>query len=537
MPIPLWLLGGAALVGAAGHASAKETNEEAERFLRMAREEFNESKERLEAAHKATEGAVVALGQEKNRVLNGSFQKFFRIYSKVKSCKMKDSEGIDEISRFSIDYAEALELRKTADIYESAFSGGVTGATAGAAVALASYGASISATGTILSGAGAAASLGQFGAAASLTGSALATVATPLAVVAAPALLFSGISSSIKADENLSKAKLAFSEAIESAAEMDISASLCRDISRRSNMYEQLLRDLNEIFIPCVELSDKVVKNMLKKYGKNITSSQMTEEERELLAVLLALGGAIKAVIDTPLLNQDGTLTRASAEKLELLEDGIPSLEDRWQEAKKANYNLTARVAQSTSFSRRTMPEQAMTGRVSFGGLVSYFVESGLCLLLGLLFIGITVDVIASDGYIMGMFLACLSLPSWKRRSDHTIFTLIGGFGAFSLAIGLGYLSYAYMPAVAVNLGLQFLFTGIFIGSLYVISKSEEFDSGFMMLLLCHAISFCVQSVAIVLLSLIAFINIPLSIPNFVLSVLHTIVMILVCLVCANKPD
>lgn len=100
------------------------------------------------------------------------------------------------------------------DVYSSCFASSATGVAAGAAVALAASGALPIITGE-LSLAGSALAAGEISAAVGFAGSALSFGAamTPLAAVAAPVMLFTGISASMKADENLEKANTMYAEA------------------------------------------------------------------------------------------------------------------------------------------------------------------------------------------------------------------------------------------------------------------------------------------------------------------------------------
>ena len=127
----------AGLAGAAGHLSAKETNEKAQQISQDAQTMYNSSKASLENAKKQTENGLVKLGYTKKKALDTSVTQFLRAYEKVKNIRFTESIGISEISNFNITPQEALELQQMSNVYGASFSTGAAGAATGAIVALA----------------------------------------------------------------------------------------------------------------------------------------------------------------------------------------------------------------------------------------------------------------------------------------------------------------------------------------------------------------------------------------------------------------
>lgn len=216
MPIPFILTGlgvVAGVLGAGGHLSAKETNEKAQRVMRNAQELYECAKESLEEAQNRTEKTLLKLGYAKKDILNSSMQQFLNSYDKIKQIQVEESVGYNEIANFSINQQDAVQLREMTDIYSSSIQSGATGAAAGAIIALAANGSLSIVTGGLAT-AGSALLAGEITAAAGIAGSALSFGAamTPLAAIAAPVLLFTGLSASMKADENLEKANYSLDE-------------------------------------------------------------------------------------------------------------------------------------------------------------------------------------------------------------------------------------------------------------------------------------------------------------------------------------
>lgn len=347
MPIPFLLAGlgvTAGIIGAGGHISAKETNEKAQRVSEDAQELYNNAKAILEIAQNKTESALLKLGYTKKSVLDGSVRRFVQVFDRIKNIQLEASLGLDELSKFTIEEQDVVQLQEMSDIYQSSISSGATGAAAGAVIALAASGSLPVVTGT-LSVAGSALLAGEVGMAAGLAGSALSFGAamTPLAAVAAPVVLFTGISASMKADENLEKARTMYSQAESAAEQMKISETLCLAIAERSGMYNNLLGELNQMFSQCTALLDGVTKKKAGVFGnKKIKAEDLTLEEKKLAAVTRALAGAVKAVISTPMLSKDGWLSDDSLKVYNHTRELLPDFAQQVEEVEAFDYTAKA---------------------------------------------------------------------------------------------------------------------------------------------------------------------------------------------------
>lgn len=356
MPIPFLLAGlgvAAGVIGAGGHLSAKEANERAQRVSQDAQELYNNAKHALEVAQNKTEKSLVKLGYDKKSVLDTSMNQFLTAYDKVKHIQVKESIGINEISKFAIDQQGAIEIREMTNIYSSSFSSSSAGVAAGTAIALATSGALPIVTGK-LALAGSALAAGEIGMATGFAGSALSFGAamTPLAAVAAPVILFTGISASMKADENLEKANTMYAEAKVAAEKMKISETLCEAITERSEMFDDLLGNLNKMFAECSGLLEEVVrKKEGRVFKKKLTSENFSEDDLKLIAVTRSLAGAVKSVIDTPILSKDGKISDEAEDVYVQTVEKLPDFIQAVQGVKIVNYDVklvAAKVANTT---------------------------------------------------------------------------------------------------------------------------------------------------------------------------------------------
>lgn len=361
MPLPFIIAGlaavGAAAVGASAQSDAKETNERAQEVVKDAQHLYNQAKNSLEQAKKKTETSLMKLGHAKKNVMETSMNQFLTAYGRIKNIELSESVGLNELKNFTLNEQDVLQLREMSDIYESQFSSGAAGAATGAVIALAASG-SLPVVSGALSAAGSALALGEVSMAAGLAGSALSFGAamTPLAAIVAPAMLFSGISASMKADENLEKARTTYAEAERAAEEMQTSEVLCNAISDRSEMFDQLLFNLNGMFSDCTALLDGVInkkRGIFKK--KHVDARKFSEDELKLVAVTRALASAVKAVIDTPILTTDGVVTDESESVYDRVSDGVQSFKQDVRTVKAISYNakpIPAKVPKKTRHTR-----------------------------------------------------------------------------------------------------------------------------------------------------------------------------------------
>ncbi len=358
MPIP-FIVGaiaaaGAAVVGIGASECAKDTNKRAQSIVDDAQRMYNNAKRSLQRARGNTEQSLLVLGNTKKQVMDTSIKQFLEAYKRIKNIELSNSIGLDEIHNFCLDNQETLQLAEMTSIYQNTFASGAAGAATGAVIALAASG-TLPLVTSVMSTAGSALAIGEFGMAASLAGSAvsLGAAMTPLAAIAAPAMLFSGISSSIAADKNLEKANQMYAEAELAVEKMGVSQDLCVAIAKRSDMYNSLLIDLNRMFAYCAALLDGLTKKKMGLFkNKIVDAKQFTQDELKLIAVTRALAGAVKAIIDTPLLTSEGLLSETSEQVYDNTTVALPEFKNEVNDVKSTKYHARA-VPYTTKESKR----------------------------------------------------------------------------------------------------------------------------------------------------------------------------------------
>ncbi len=307
MPIPI-LIAGAILAGAGAHINAKSKNDEAEEIIEKARKKYNTKKKKVEKKEEKLKLSLVDLGNTKKEVLDTSINSFLTSYSKIKNIKLRETQGMRESFDFTFDDGDVLQIQELESCFSEAASSATSGAALGAVIGLATSGVAGIVAGD-LAVAGVFLSMGEVGAAASIAGTSIfgALSFTPLSCIAAPAVLISGIRSNMKADENLEKAEQTKAEVDLAVEKMKTSEVMLEAIEKKTKMFNALLVEVNKMFaIKVNELNDRI-SEIEREHGR-VTAEVVSDKDIELFAVSRAMAGAVKAIIDQPLLNSKGEI-------------------------------------------------------------------------------------------------------------------------------------------------------------------------------------------------------------------------------------
>ena len=324
MPIPLLFIGIGAATGVFGvgksikagldQKEANETNEDAERIIQKA-------SKRIDFCRKNSGTALDNLGKCKIQILDESIKPFIREFEKLNHVELSKSEGRNELQKMALDQVSFTELKELQSMATSMAGGIASGAMAGALTAFGAYGAAgalaTASTGTAIAGlSGAAATnatLAFFG------GGSLAAGGLGMAggTAAGPALAVLGIVWGAKASANLDKAYSNLANAKEFKEEMDAASALCIGIRKRAAMFNRFLLSLNSIFEPLVYEMSQIIE-------RNGTDFRLySSEDKTVIAESMAMAGAIKSILDTPILDVDGNLTPESGKIVSLTKEQL----------------------------------------------------------------------------------------------------------------------------------------------------------------------------------------------------------------------
>ena len=321
MPLPLLFIGIAAATGLAGAGKTVKAvvdNTNANKINTAANEGVDNARKRLEQQRGAVAQSLEKLGEEKLQILTGTVTSFVSAFEKIKNIDFTSSVGLEELEKLHIDQKDFEELKELGN-FAIQVAGGVTaGAAGGALTAIGAYGAAqtfaAASTGTAiasLSGAAATnATLAFFG------GGSLAAGGLGMAggmmvlggLVAGPALLVMGLITGAKSQEKLDQALINKAQAEEIMEALHVASDQCSAIRRRAYLFYSLLAHLDTYLLPLVWQMEDII----AKEGTDYRT--YSPESQKVIMAAASNAGSVKAVLDVPILTDDGSLTEQSGE-------------------------------------------------------------------------------------------------------------------------------------------------------------------------------------------------------------------------------
>lgn len=288
---------------------------------------YSQEEKKIETCRTNCGNAIDNLGQCKIRILDESVKPFIAEFEKLNHVELTESTGLNELQKMVLDQKNFTELKKLQSVASSMAAGLASGAMAGALTAFGAYSAAgalaTASTGAAiasLSGAAATnATLAFFGGGAlSVGGLGMAGGTAVLGgLVAGPALAVLGIVAGAKASANLDKAYSNLSKAKEFKEEMDTASALCIGIRKRAAMFNRFLVSLNAVFEPLIY----EMKQIIERRGNDFRDFE--DNEKSVIAEAMAIAGAVKSVLDTPILDDEGNLTSESDKIVEAVREKL----------------------------------------------------------------------------------------------------------------------------------------------------------------------------------------------------------------------
>ena len=290
--------------------------------MKMQNASSKKRQKKIDFCRKNSGTALDNLGKCKIQILDESIKPFIREFEKLNHVELSESQGLNELQKMALDHVSFTELKELQSMATSMAGGIASGAMAGALTAFGAYGAAgalaTASTGTAIAGlSGAAATnatLAFFGGGSLAAGGLGMAGGTAVlgGLVAGPALAVLGIVVGAKASANLDKAYSNLANAKEFKEEMDAASALCIGIRKRAAMFNRFLLSLNSIFEPLVYEMSQIIE-------RNGTDFRLySSEDKTVIAESMAMAGAIKSILDTPILDVDGNLTPESGKIISL---------------------------------------------------------------------------------------------------------------------------------------------------------------------------------------------------------------------------
>ena len=311
-------LGGAG-VGIWNMINAMSDSNMAKRKNKLANRIILNAYSALEQNRRACVEQLNTLGMKKLLLLGYSMNRWIASYEKLHSTVgLKPSAGLNELSRLQINTLPFLQLKQQSSIAPAVFMGVTAGTMSGALTAFGAYSAAAAfataSTGTAiatLSGAAATSATLAFFGGGSLAAGGLGMAGGTMVLgcmVAGITLAVTGLIVSAEAKAHLDNARKNFANARLIAEQMGNMSMACYAINCRAFMFSGELDKLNLLFLPLIECMERAIQN----HGADYNS--FNNAEKYAVAGSETLAEAIKAIIDTPILNYDGSLTVQSAQ-------------------------------------------------------------------------------------------------------------------------------------------------------------------------------------------------------------------------------
>lgn len=319
MPLPFVFIGIALATGLTGIGAGTKAGfdlSKAKSINENAAERINKGVSRLDTYRKQCGESLEMLGEEKLFILQNSLLQFVNNFSQIKNVDFTDSVGLDELKDMHIDKKEFGELREMENVVLSLTGGLTAGVTGGALAAFGAYNAAgalaTASTGTAISSlSGAAASnatLAFFGGGSLASGGLgmAGGIAVLGGLVAGPALLVMGVILGAKAGKAIEDAKMNAAEANVACEQLETGALQCVAIRRRTDMFYSLLARLDAYLLPLVYQMEIIIKT------EGIDYRLYSKESKAAVLAAASTAVTVKAVLDTPILTDDGMLTEES---------------------------------------------------------------------------------------------------------------------------------------------------------------------------------------------------------------------------------
>lgn len=325
-PLIPWIMGAAGVYGAGKAVGAIVDSSDADDLNKSSSDIVNEYSSKLEEAKKSCNECLSNYGALKLNTYNTSLSNFAEYYQKLKNVDLRQSAEFEKLKLGDFSNVELQELVDNCNIAASTAKGVVAGLGGGALVAFGAYSGTMAlgcaGTGAAISGlSGIAATnatlawLGGGTLAAGGGGMALGGMVLG-SIVAGPALLIFGSIMGSSAASKLNEAKANKEKALTYVEQVQSTITKLWYIKDVTNLAVKILTKTGNRLEAA---TDAMVNDVLIEHGRDYSSYGKAEKHKVLLAVKYAQ--LVKAIIDKPILNDDGKLVATTKPELESIEN------------------------------------------------------------------------------------------------------------------------------------------------------------------------------------------------------------------------
>lgn len=331
MPEPLLIIATAATATAAAEGIRRGLNargkiNQTKQISQEIKSIVSISESKLDNHKKSTISSLEELGKTKLTIMSTSMKKFVDTYTKLKKVNFKDVD-LKELEDFEPEDASVKDLSVATIDASNLTVNGLTSLGTGTFISVAAYGSvmygglATASTGTLigtLHGAAATnATLAWFGGGSLAAGGLGMTGGMVVlgGLVAGPAIFVGGWLLDRDAEKKLYEALGKKDEAKNFEAQVNKIVTELNRITDRCKQIIDILNRLNAMFI----LKVKKLEQVVELSGNNFENYTVSEQKVVILSAMLAK--TIKIILDAPLFTEDGKLTCASKNIVEVFKD------------------------------------------------------------------------------------------------------------------------------------------------------------------------------------------------------------------------
>src|SRR5690606_38889694 len=291
--------------GVMDHSNAKDMNNDARSVVDKANDD-------VEAQRKATNHVLEDYGQRKLRAFNGVVAEFNKTFERLKNVDLGEGPGLDKLTGGAFSSEVIVGLRKDYQALQDAGLGLGAGLGGGAALAFGAYNGTMllatASTGTAISTlSGAAATNATL---AWLGGGSLAAGGYGVAggmmvlggIVAGPALAIFGHIVGNKGEEALNNARSNLEQARTIHDQAELTAAKLEAIATVTSLANTTFSKVSTLLRRTVA----ELKKVLETHGEDFRN--FSEEAKDVVFRSVKLAQLLKAMIDTPILDEEGNL-------------------------------------------------------------------------------------------------------------------------------------------------------------------------------------------------------------------------------------
>ena len=322
MPLPLLLIGGAALVGSFGVKQGYDAfsdHRKTKSLHKEGRDVFRRDEKLLEDTRASCTHDLEALGKLKLDIWDRQLGRFVCLFQELRNVDLQGAAGMDELGG-GVE-ARLADMQAMTKRVAEAVGGGAIAVSSGALMGVASYGGATllatASTGTAISslsgvaatnatlawfggGSLAAGGLGVAGGAAILGG-----------IVAAPVLAVGGTVLAAKARKNLALAKTNVALYQLDAKQMRAATTIVEGIAKVAAQVREVLERLDDHASEV--LND--FEDLLDRRGSDY--AEYAESERRIVHRAVVFAEGLKILLEAPLLDESGALAKGYPKALE----------------------------------------------------------------------------------------------------------------------------------------------------------------------------------------------------------------------------